>query len=308
MRNPRKILIIKTGFSEFLDRGISTTVSLGDVLFCTALLHPYKHDHVTWVTAWPAKQLLQGNAYIKELIVFGPKFFAEVKEREFDILVNLEKDIGICTYISQINAKKRYGFYFNERIHDISTYKKSTQYLLSGQENHKMIDKNFFEILYESVGQKWKGQGAVLPVRKKKKEIYDIGFNHAVGSKWPTKAWPMDRWKKLEHLLGDDHKISWQQGFSNLKKYSEWIGSCRAIVTSDSLGQILGQALGKKVVSLYGPTDYRRVNGMPNIFPVHAKTDCPYMPCYLLTCKNNRFCMEDISPDEVALACRKVLS
>ena len=59
MKTSRKVLIIKTGFSEFLDRGISTTVSLGDVLICTSLLHLYKQDEVTWVTDWMARRLLK---------------------------------------------------------------------------------------------------------------------------------------------------------------------------------------------------------------------------------------------------------
>ena len=73
MKKPRKVLIIKTGFSEFLDRGISTTVSLGDVLICTSLLHLYKKDEVTWVTDWQARQLLQKNPYIHQLLIFGTK-------------------------------------------------------------------------------------------------------------------------------------------------------------------------------------------------------------------------------------------
>ena len=73
MKLPRKVLIIKTGFSEFLDRGISTTVSLGDVLICTSLLHLYKKDEVTWVTDWQARQLLKDNPFIKNLLIFGTK-------------------------------------------------------------------------------------------------------------------------------------------------------------------------------------------------------------------------------------------
>lgn len=307
MRKSRNILIIKAGFSEFLDRGISTTVSLGDVLFCTALLPLYKGDNVTWVTAWPARELLQGNPLIRELLILVPRTFEELRAREFDVLINLEKDIGICCTVAQIRAKKRFGFYFNEKAHDIRTLKRSTKYLLDGQENHKGIDHNFFEILYETVGKKWHDQGPVLKGPAVKREKFDIGFNYAVGSKWPTKAWPQEKWKELEKLLGGDYKISWQQGFSNLKKYIRWLSSCRVIVASDSLGQILGQALGKKVVSIYGPTDFRRVRGIPNIFPIPARSDCPHMPCYLLTCKYDRFCMDQIAPEEVERVCRKVL-
>lgn len=306
MKNPRKVLIIKTGFSEFLDRGISTTVSLGDVLFCTAILHLFKQDQVTWITAFQARELLKNNPYITEVLIFGPKVLGQIRDREFDVIINLEKDIGICALVSQIRAKRHYGFYFNDRSHQISTYKKATRYLLSGQENQRAIDKNFFEILYETIEKEWKGQGAVLaaPPRKEK---FAVGFNHSVGTKWPTKAWPMEQWKKLEQLLVDDYSISWQQGFSNLKKYTDWINSCRVIVTSDSLGQILGQALGKQIVGLYGPTDHRRLRGVPNIHTIPSGLECPYKPCYLLACKHSQFCMDYISPEEVALACRKIL-
>ena len=48
-------------------------------------------------------------------------------------------------------------------------------------------------------------------------------------------------------------KISWQQGHKNLSKYIDWINSCRLIVTCDSLGQAVAQALGKKVVTFMAP-------------------------------------------------------
>ena len=148
MRNRRKVLIIKTGFSEFLDRGISTTVSLGDILMCTAILHLYKNDSVTWVTSFKGLPLLKDNPYIDNLLVFGPGALGEIGGSPFDILVNLEKDIGICTYISRIKAKKRYGFYFDERQHDIATYSRSAKYLLMGQENHNGTRKSGVELLF----------------------------------------------------------------------------------------------------------------------------------------------------------------
>ena len=81
MKTCRKILIIKTGFSEFLDRGISTTVSLGDVLICTSLLHLYKRDEVTWVTDWQARQLLANNPYIHHLLIYGSKTLENLRLR-----------------------------------------------------------------------------------------------------------------------------------------------------------------------------------------------------------------------------------
>ena len=300
-------MIIKTGFSEFLDRGISTTVSLGDVLICTSLLHLYKRDEVTWVTDWQARQLLANNPYIHHLLIYGSKTLENLRAGEFDILINLEKDIGICTYLNQIHTKKKYGFYFNDAVHNIATRRKFTQYLLAGQENHRDINKNALEILYETVGEQWAGQGLILGVKPNKKERYDIGFNYSVGSKWPTKAWSMDHWQSLEKLFGSSCKISWQQGHKNLNRYIDWVNDCRLLITSDSLGQAVAQALGKKVVTLYGPTNYVRMQGIPDITVLPSTLKCPHMPCFLPVCKHDKFCMDYISPEKVAQTCMEYL-
>ncbi len=308
MKQQKKVLIIKTGFSEFLDRGISTTVSLGDVLICTALLHVYKNDEVVWLTDWQAKQLLKFNPYINRLLIFSTKTVHDLMQEQFDVLINLEKDIGICTMINGIVSKKKYGFYFNDKSHQITTRKRSTRYLLSGQENQRDIPKNALELLFETVGKKWNGQGLILGNKRRTRIKYDVGFNHSVGSKWPTKAWPMDHWKKLEMLLQKGYTVSWQQGHKNLTKYIEWIDSCRIIVTSDSLGQAIGQALGKKVITLYGPTNYLRMQGIPNVEVIASTANCHQMPCYMPYCTNKDFCMNFILPADVARKCKEFLS
>ncbi len=307
-RNKRNILVIKTGFSELLDRGISITVSLGDVLMCTALLHYFQDDRVTWVTSWEARWLLQGNPMIHELLFFGPRTLNQVSGSSYDIMVNLEKDIGICTFLSNVKAKKKYGFYFNERSYSISTRRKIDQYLLAGQENHRHINKSFLEILAETVEQNWEGQGPILPPNGKVRERYDVGFNYAVGSKWPTKAWPKKHWQKLEKLLGKKYRISWQKGHRDLRRYTEWIGQCRILVTSDSLGQAIGQALGKNVVSLFGPTNDHRMRKIHNVTVIPSPLKCPFRPCYLPYCKHKDFCMDEISPAVVASTCERLLS
>ncbi len=306
MKRKKRVLIIKTGFSEFLDKGISATVSLGDVLFCTIVLHLYKNDHVTWVVSNQAKDLLEGNPYIDRVLVFNPSIFKKIYKTKYDIFINLEKDIGICAFLGNIAAKKRYGFYFNEKKFDIETFKKQTRHLLSGQENQNNISENTAEILYKALGDKWDGQGLILN-RKKNKPVYDIGFNYAVGSKWPTKAWPKENWKELEKTLKKDFSISWQEGHKNLNAYIRWINKCRVIVTSDSLGQMIGQALGKKVVTLFGPTNHKRMQRMPGIYIVNSSTRCSHKPCYMPFCQNSKFCMKDITPLSVNKKIRGIL-
>jgi heptosyltransferase II len=304
----RKVLIIKTGFSEFLDRGISATVSLGDVLICTSILNYFKKDKVTWVTAWEARHLLENNPSLSEVLFYGPAALKKINRTSFDVLVNLEKDVGICAHLSQVRAKERYGFYFDDKRHKVVTHKRSDRYLLSGQENHKNIDKSFLDILAETVGEKWKGEGPVLYSPKRRQGGYDIGFNHSVGTKWPTKAWPMEHWKSLEERLSKKYTISWQQGHNNLRQYIDWIARCRLLVTSDSLGQAIGFGLGKQVITLYGPTNERRMSGIKNIQIVSSPLKCPFRPCYQPQCQYSRFCMAEISVEQVAEICERKLS
>ncbi len=307
-RAPRQVLIIKTGFSEFLDRSISTTVSLGDVLLSTCILPLFKNDQVTWVTSWAARLLLNNNPYINRTLIFGPNVLPEITSRRYDVLVNLEKDIGICTWLTQIKASKRYGFYFNNRIHDIASYGKLTQHLLAGQENHRHIEKTWMESLYEALGARWNGERPILHRQRRSREKYDIGFNFSVGAKWPTKAWPIAKWKDLEKLLERKFTVGWQEGHKSILKYVDWMDSCRLVITSDSLGQILALALDKKVVSLYGPTDHRRMQKIENVTTLCSSLRCPHLPCYLPVCKFEKFCMDYIDPFSVAQTCERMLS
>ena len=66
-----KVLIIKTGYSEFLYGGAGVeNVSLGDVFRTTVLLPRYaeRGDEVTWLTDSNALPLLEGNPHISELV------------------------------------------------------------------------------------------------------------------------------------------------------------------------------------------------------------------------------------------------
>ena len=53
-----KVLIIKLGYSETMDAGISKVTSLGDVLRSTVILHRFKDDQVTWLVDEAAAQKL----------------------------------------------------------------------------------------------------------------------------------------------------------------------------------------------------------------------------------------------------------
>lgn len=307
--NKRKILIIKTGYSEFLDKEKdSRKVSLGDVLRTTPLLHLYKNDYVVWVSDKEVFPLLENNQYINRLLHFDWIVAEQLKSEEFDTIINLEKVPGICALSDKIRARRsRYGFTFNSQTGSAEAYDKAFEILAVGAdpELKKRNKKNFQELLFEMLGEKWNGEEYILGYKSKSKELYDIGLNTQIGEKWSTKAWLMKNWDELEGMLVEDgFKVSRQDKqekeiLTNLYSYMDWLNSCKMIVSNDSLGMHLGIALKRKVLALVGPTPNKEV-----YFYERGKAILPEplpncLPCFKGTCERGKNCMEDISPKNV---------
>jgi len=309
MEKKQKILIIKTGYSEFLDReSDSRNVSLGDILRITPLLHLYKNDDVTWVSDKYAFPLLKENPYINRLIHLDWITAEQLKSEEFDTVINLEKIPGICALSDNIRARRsRYGFTFDSQKGKAEAYDRATEVLSVSSDPiiKKENIRTFQDLLFEIVGAKWNGEGYVLGYKPKKIGEYEIGLNTKVGLKWPTKTWPFENWDKLEKILEQEgFKITRQDKqdskvLKNIYDYMDWINSCNALITSDSLGLHLGLALDKKVLVLFGPTPSKEIyfygKGkaiLPEIIP-----EC--LPCFKGICEMGRNCMQDITVERV---------
>ena len=304
----QKVLIIKLGYSEILDReSDSRKVSLGDVLRTTPILHAYKNDDVTWLTDKDAFPLLDGNPYIKRILPYDLTTVLQLESEEFDTVVNLEKIPGICAFADKIKAWKKHGFRFDTRTGKAEAYDRAFDVLAVSsdpvlkKENQKTVQ----ELMFELIGGKWNGEEYVLGYKPKSEEKFDIGFNTKIGQKWPTKAWSVKSWDELEKLLSDKgYTITRQEqnkeALENLYSYMDWINSCGMLVSNDSLGMHLAIALKKKVVGLFGPTPYLEVNfyGRGKAVVPKIAPDC--MPCFNPKCsKDHGACIDFITPKMV---------
>jgi heptosyltransferase-2 len=294
----KKILIIKMGYSETLDHEVSKVVSLGDVLRCSivleALKEKYPDSSITWLVSAEAIPLVGNNPYIDKVLVWD-EFIPYVLMREkYDIVINLEKINGICALADMIDAWEKIGFRFNSQTGEFDTYMQSMvakDYLKYKVE--KGTRSIWQKVLIDMIGAQWKGQEYSLGYRPKSKETHDVGFNYYVGTKWPSKAMPERKWKELEAALKKDNiSISWQQGMDNLYDYMDWINSCRVIVSNDSLGLHLALAFKKRLVALFGPTDFKEIYFYNRGVIITPKIPYDCMPCYLPQCKQDKWCMD----------------
>jgi len=261
-----KILIIKLGLSETLDPEVGKISSLGDVLRSTPILHALKEKYpsgrITWLVDDAAAPLLHGNELIDKLIIWDSFTGFQLMAEKFDIVINLEKILGLCALSNMINAWKKYGFRFDEVTGSYHVYE-GAEYALdlcTIRHTKQNNEKVWQEILVEMIGGEWKHQPYILGYKPKSAVSHDVGFNFKVGAKFPEKAWDDNNWKELEtRLQKDGMSVSWQEGLSNLYEYIEWINSNRILVTNDSLGLHIALALNKKVVALFGPTSSKEL-------------------------------------------------
>src|SRR5512138_2746502 len=117
-----KVLIIKLGYSETIDAGISKVTSLGDVLRTTVILHAFKDDQVTWLVDEAAYPLLENNPFIHRILPYDLTSVLQLQRERYDTVINLEKVPGVCALADSVAAWRRYGFRFDEAKGEAEAY------------------------------------------------------------------------------------------------------------------------------------------------------------------------------------------
>jgi heptosyltransferase-2 len=309
----KKVLIIKLGYIELLDNYYDTSIGLGDIFRCTPILHAFKDCSVTWLTDFKGLPLLEGNPLIDRLLFYDMTTVFQLQAERFDMIINLEKVPGICALADSLVAWQKYGFRYNAETGRVAAYLGSEEILdISGDNRLKKKRSRtrcFNDFLYAIIGRKWRGEGYVTGYKPGSELCYDVGFNTQVGSKWPLKAWPEEKWGELELCLSSSgYTFCYQRGLKDLREYIDWIYSCRLLVTNDSLGLHLALAFGRQVIALFGPTYPQEVfidekQGIKIITP--ADYEC--IPCLAQKCERDVPCINSIEVEKVFAAVQKIL-
>lgn len=301
----KKVLIIKLGYCETLVNEKGFVPSLGDVFRHTVLLHHYEDYDVTWLTSESAAPLLKDNPLIKQLITFSPQTRETLRRRKFDEVLCLEKAETLCDLAKSIKAEKYLGFGWNHDAPHAHPGAESAMDIANGKDAFLSIQA----LLFQMVGDYWRGEKYVLGYKPKPLPKFDVGLNHMVGSKWPSKSWPMENWKKLEKLCKNHGlTVSWQEGQGDIYHYMDWINAGTSIVTCDSLGMHLGIAMSKKVVALFGPTPSESIYMYGKGIILTADWACNNAPCMMDVCNKNGNCMAQITPRIVARTINNILN
>ena len=328
-----KLLIIKTGYTEFLTEEASGSPSLGDVFRATCILSEFSSYDVTWLTSEPALPLLPGSPLIKQALTFTPANLAKLEKSRFDLVINLERCVDIGKWVEEfhkktgspiLTAKKNVPnkLPVNGLAQSLADSKSSNGNGKSviSQEASELIqigvkDRSIYSLpisianhkpyqyhLFKAIGRPWTGQPYALPKAAEFSTVPEltVGFNISVGAKWPVKAWPEAHWQELAKMC-DSRGISYsfQDGFDNLNRYFEWIHNHHVIVSNDSLGLHLALAMKKNVIGLFGPTRVSDLHFYGLGEGLEVESDCPKLPCFQGQCDYHIHCMKTISAHHV---------
>jgi ADP-heptose:LPS heptosyltransferase len=325
-----KILIIK------LD-------AVGDVLRTTSILKPlkikYPDSYITWCTRQNSKELFKYNTIVDDVIVIEDDALFGINAEEFDLVINLDTSKLSSAIASGTKGKSKIGFVLNKQGYVEANSTEAKQWLeMSAFDDVKRANqKSYQQIMYEILQLDLTVEPPVLPItdtetRKIVQKEFNknikpglpiIGLNIGVGTKWPSKGWPIKRWQELIEKLGDgeynllllggpeevelimeinkNYNYVIDTGCDNtLLEFAAIVDLCDLVITADTLALHIATALQKKIIALFGPTSSNEIELYGKGIKLIAQGGCN---CYYKKyCSEDVSCMEKITPDMVIKA------
>jgi len=257
------------------------------------------------------------------------KFIFELKRKKFDAVFLLHRSFTrtLITYLAGIPERigyftKKRGFLLTKRI--------------SAPNRDKIHRLDYYVNLIESCGIEVEYRSCeifipesaqqyitnLLDANKISKNDFVVVMNP--GGNWDLKRWAKENFCELADRLvsqfnakivitGAEKDISLTQEISNLMKTKPTIFSGKTtlkqlaallrrtnlVISADSGPMHIANALGSKLVALFGPTsaDITGPYNRKNCIVIQSNVGCE-VPCYNLKCKEN-VCMKDIKPEMV---------
>lgn len=317
---------------------INLAGSLGDLVRATVILAPirkrYPKATITWVVDQKWAEVLEGNAFIDELVILERKkgilglvsVWRELQKRKFDVSLDLQRHLRSGSFTWFAAAPSRLGFspkdskegnwIFQNRY--IEKYDPSKSKIV-----HYLSFCDLLEVPYKEPYQFGFSKNEFPVPRELKDRKYVV---IVFGSTWDSKNWVAEGYgallsqlqgndfsivfvgdssqielgRKAEALFSESSNVFNFIGKTPLRELFALIAHSQAATGPDSGPGHVASAFQVPYVTLFGPTDPARVSpwGARDLV-VRSNIACS--PCWRRQCPGlNKICMRLISPHEVA--------
>ncbi len=321
---------------------------LGDAIFSTpvfkALKDDYPQAHVACLCVPRVKEVLEHCSYIDEIIIYDEKgsdrwvwnkirLIARLRQKQFDAAFILHRSMtrALLTYLagipqrigySKTKALLTHAVDFSDGHHRSQTYWRVLEdYGIKVQDHTCRLDVDSQD--EQSIAAKLRGHG----LNAQPFVVVNAGGN------WDLKRWPAAQFSTLIHHLVQDKKlavvlpgsaqdkarvgqIAAQAGVpviilageTTLGETLALYRQARAVISGDTGPLHLANAVGAKVIGIFGPTrpEITAPRGLGDAVILFKEVGCNHAPCYHLACGNN-VCMQAITVDHVLEAVQKLI-
>jgi len=313
----KKILIIKLG-------------AIGDVIRTTPLLRKLKEIYpgaqIHWLTQSP--QILPAQ-WIDAVYSFRPEHIEILKQIDFDILYNLDKDHEACALCNRIRSEEKHGFILKYGTCHPANAAAENKWLTGlfddlNQKNQKSYPQEIFEIC----GFDFQGEEYILDLPEKRSwNLPDgnpvVGLNTGCGARWKSRLWPDDHWIALAKSLKEagytvlflggeqEHQKNMSMaklsgthylGHFSLPVFISLMNQCDIVVTAVTMALHIALGLKKKVVLFNNIFNRHEFEMYGRGIIIEPPNTC--LGCFMGDCE--KACMELIEPVKVLNAVKQI--
>jgi len=324
------ILIIKLG-------------AMGDVLRTTAILPPLAKEYpdagLVWLTLPESVDLLANHPNLREIHPLDAAAVAMLQVREFCVCINLDLGPDSLALAALARAEHKIGYslgYHGEPV--ILNPEAEEWYHMSHSDELKRRNRRTYqEHMFSILGLPPDDTGIIVNCPGNERAFARewlrektggdpkgpvVGLNLGAGGRWKQKAWPVERFGALAHLLhetdgatillltGEGEKEAkeiltnnistplYDPGSHNpLPRFAAFVNLCDVVVTGDTLALHTALGLRRRVVALFGPTSMAEIEMYGQGRKIGSGLDC--LECYRETCDKHPNCMELITVEMV---------
>ncbi len=316
-----RILIIKLG-------------AAGDVIRTTPILHKLRSEfpnaEITWLTDSP---LFVPGKYVNTILDWNEKNVLCLQNREFDLLVNLDKDQHALALAKSIKATEKKGYLPDKFGKCQPADSDAEQKWQTGLWDDLCLQnrKSYPQEIFEMFGYKFAGEKYILDLPESENDFSlpdgkrIIGLNTGCGTRWLTRLWGEKNWIEISNklhkkgfvplLLGGpiEHEMNTEiaasskaiyLGYFDMKAFLNLMNKCDLVVTSVTMAMHIAIGYEKKLVlfnNIFNKYEFE-LYGLGTILEPDGK-EC--LGCYKNTCKIE--CMSTISPNLVLKTIEQLL-
>lgn len=180
--------------------------AIGEVIRCTpiisALRQKYPHHEIRWMTDYPD---IVNSQFVDKLLKFTRESVEIVKHIDFDLAINLDKEMICCDLINQVVSKQKKWYHHKDM--KILPIDKDAEYLRERGINDIFMKKDtrhYIDEIFEVCGLPFNEEKYILPeyvVPDVVKNWLDISKKIIWLNTWTSWTWKT-RLRKDEHWIG----------------------------------------------------------------------------------------------------------